>query len=150
MRLSASIWSRTKLPRAGWAGEGCMLVTIRARRGAERIQRGPPPNDVAGVDVFATASAEFVSAGPSATIQPMVPRPQDPVAVFDSGVGGLTVLHELLVSLPTEDYLYLGDTARFPYRDRSPEELQTFELEISEDLIAAGNNQLAGARQQAQ
>ena len=39
------------------------------------------------------------------------------MAVFDSGVGGLTVLHELLVSLPGEDYLYLGDTARFPYGD---------------------------------
>ena len=43
-----------------------------------------------------------------------------PVAVFDSGVGGLTVLHELLVSLPAEDYVYLGDTARFPYGERSP------------------------------
>ena len=41
-----------------------------------------------------------------------------PVAVFDSGVGGLTVLHECLVSLPHEDFLYLGDTARFPYGDR--------------------------------
>jgi len=38
-----------------------------------------------------------------------------PIAVFDSGIGGLTVLHELLVSLPEEDYLYLGDTAGFPY-----------------------------------
>src|SRR5215211_7525102 len=42
-----------------------------------------------------------------------------PVAVFDSGVGGLTVLHECLVSLPHEDFLYLGDTARFPYGDRA-------------------------------
>ena len=38
-----------------------------------------------------------------------------PIAVFDSGIGGLTVLHELLVSLPQESYLYLGDTAGFPY-----------------------------------
>ena len=37
-----------------------------------------------------------------------------PIGVFDSGVGGLTVLHELLVQLPHEDFLYLGDTARFP------------------------------------
>ena len=44
-----------------------------------------------------------------------------PIAVFDSGVGGLTVLHELLVSLPEEDYLYLGDSARFPYGDRAAE-----------------------------
>ncbi len=44
-----------------------------------------------------------------------------PVAMFDSGVGGLTVLHECLVSLPQEDFLYLGDTQWFPYgtRDRA-------------------------------
>jgi glutamate racemase len=38
-----------------------------------------------------------------------------PIAVFDSGVGGLTVLHECLVSLPQESFLYLGDSANFPY-----------------------------------
>jgi glutamate racemase len=43
------------------------------------------------------------------------PRASLPIAVFDSGIGGLTVLHELLVSLPHESYLYLGDTAGFPY-----------------------------------
>jgi glutamate racemase len=42
-----------------------------------------------------------------------------PIAVLDSGIGGLTVLHELLVSLPEEDYLYLGDTEGFPYGTRS-------------------------------
>ena len=47
-----------------------------------------------------------------------------PIAVFDSGIGGLTVLHELLVSLPEEDYLYLGDTAGFPYGTRSADWLR--------------------------
>lgn len=61
-----------------------------------------------------------------------------PVAVFDSGVGGLTVLHELLVSLPTEDYVYLGDTARFPYGGRGQEELQAFSIEIADRLLDAG------------
>jgi glutamate racemase len=61
-----------------------------------------------------------------------------PVAVFDSGVGGLTVLHELLVSLPTEDYLYLGDTARLPYGNRSPEELREFSIQIADHLLAEG------------
>jgi glutamate racemase len=65
----------------------------------------------------------------------MHPRPEHPVAVFDSGVGGMTVLHELLVSLPTEDYIYLGDTARFPYGDRSQEELREFAIEIAEHLL---------------
>ncbi len=61
-----------------------------------------------------------------------------PVAVFDSGVGGLTVLHELLVSLPTEDYLYLGDTARLPYGNRTPEELSAFSIEIADHLLQQG------------
>jgi glutamate racemase len=61
-----------------------------------------------------------------------------PVAVFDSGVGGLTVLHELLVSLPGEDYLYLGDTARFPYGERTASELERFSLEIAELLLGRG------------
>jgi glutamate racemase len=65
-------------------------------------------------------------------------RPELPVAVFDSGVGGLTVLHELLVSLPTEDYLYLGDTARLPYGNRSAPELQAFSIEIAEYLLDEG------------
>ncbi len=68
----------------------------------------------------------------------MAPAPDHPVAVFDSGVGGLTVLHELLVSLPAEDYIYLGDTARFPYGDRSRQELRSFSIEIAEHLLQEG------------
>ncbi|HEX3324158.1 MAG TPA: glutamate racemase [Solirubrobacterales bacterium] len=44
--------------------------------------------------------------------------------MFDSGVGGLTVLHECLVSLPEEDFVYLGDTAWFPYGVKDPGELR--------------------------
>ncbi|MGH2910878.1 MAG: glutamate racemase [Solirubrobacteraceae bacterium] len=58
-----------------------------------------------------------------------------PIGVFDSGVGGLTVLHELLVRLPCEDFVYLGDTARFPYGERTPEELARFSSEIAEELL---------------
>ncbi len=58
-----------------------------------------------------------------------------PIGVFDSGVGGLTVLHELLVALPHEDFVYLGDTARFPYGERSAEELERFSLEIGDHLV---------------
>jgi glutamate racemase len=61
-----------------------------------------------------------------------------PVAVFDSGVGGLTVLHECLVSLPHEDFVYLGDTARFPYGDRTPEDLLAFARELSAILLERG------------
>ena len=41
-----------------------------------------------------------------------------PIGVFDSGVGGLTVLHECLVTMPNEDFVYLGDHARLPYGPR--------------------------------
>jgi glutamate racemase len=62
--------------------------------------------------------------------------PRDrPIAVFDSGVGGLTVLQELLVELPHEDFLYLGDTARFPYGERTAAELEGFALQIAELLL---------------
>src|SRR3954462_838368 len=64
------------------------------------------------------------------------PDPRErPIGVFDSGVGGLTVLHELLVALPHEDFVYLGDTARFPYGRRTPEELERFSLEIADELV---------------
>jgi glutamate racemase len=69
-----------------------------------------------------------------------VPPPQRelPVAVFDSGVGGLTVLHECLVSLPHEDFVYLGDTARFPYGDRSADQLLAFGRELAGILLERG------------
>lgn len=66
------------------------------------------------------------------------PEPTAPIGVFDSGVGGLTVLHELLVSLPQEDFLYLGDSARFPYGDRTPAELQAFSCQIADVLLERG------------
>ncbi|HEX6455863.1 MAG TPA: glutamate racemase [Solirubrobacterales bacterium] len=58
--------------------------------------------------------------------------------MFDSGVGGLTVLHECLVSLPQEDFLYLGDTAMFPYGDKDPAELRERIGLIAELLIERG------------
>ena len=61
-----------------------------------------------------------------------------PIGVFDSGVGGLTVLHELLVALPSEHFLYVGDTARFPYGERSADELTRFAIEVSHELLARG------------
>jgi glutamate racemase len=64
--------------------------------------------------------------------------PSLPVAMFDSGVGGLTVLHECLVSLPEEDFLYLGDTAMFPYGSRDPGRLRERIARIAELLLARG------------
>lgn len=61
-----------------------------------------------------------------------------PIVMFDSGVGGLTVLHECLVSLPREDFFYLGDDARFPYGARSAEELRDHVDQIAGYLLDRG------------
>jgi glutamate racemase len=61
-----------------------------------------------------------------------------PIGMFDSGVGGLTVLHECLVTMPHEDFLYAGDTAHFPYGARSAEELRAFSREIAGWLVSEG------------
>ena len=80
------------------------------------------------------------------------PSAEAPIGVFDSGVGGLTVLHELLVSLPEEDFLYLGDDARFPYGAKSHEELAgcvarntRFLLDRGAKVIVIACNSAAGA-----
>jgi glutamate racemase len=61
-----------------------------------------------------------------------------PIGVFDSGMGGLTVLHECLVTMPHEDFVYLGDGARLPYGPRPLDEIRRFALEIGAYLEAQG------------
>lgn len=61
-----------------------------------------------------------------------------PIGVFDSGMGGLTVLHECLVTLPHEDFVYLGDGARLPYGPRPLPEIRLFAREIAGWLEAEG------------
>jgi glutamate racemase len=61
-----------------------------------------------------------------------------PVGVFDSGVGGLTVLHECLVTMPHEDFIYLGDHARLPYGPRPLDEVRRFATEIGLYLQSQG------------
>jgi glutamate racemase len=61
-----------------------------------------------------------------------------PVGVFDSGVGGLTVLHECLVTMPHEDFVYFGDHARLPYGPRELGQVRTFATEIGAFLETLG------------
>jgi len=61
-----------------------------------------------------------------------------PIGIFDSGAGGLTVLHECLVTLPHEDFVYLGDGARLPYGPRPLEEIRRFAGEIAGYLERSG------------
>lgn len=57
-----------------------------------------------------------------------------PIGIFDSGVGGLTVLRALMAALPEEHYVYLGDTARVPYGTKSPEVVTRYSLKNAELL----------------
>jgi glutamate racemase len=68
-----------------------------------------------------------------------------PIGVFDSGMGGLTVLHECLVTLPHEDFVYLGDGARLPYGPRPLDEIRRFAAEIAGYLERAGVKLIAAA-----
>jgi glutamate racemase len=61
-----------------------------------------------------------------------------PVGVFDSGVGGLTVLRALADALPAEDFLYLGDTARLPYGTKSPGSIRRYALQAASLLKTRG------------
>ena len=61
-----------------------------------------------------------------------------PIGVFDSGVGGLTVVKALREHLPREDIFYIGDTARVPYGGKSPQTLERYSMEIAGLLLAEG------------
>jgi glutamate racemase len=57
------------------------------------------------------------------------------IGIFDSGVGGLTVLHAVLQALPAEHLIYLGDTGRYPYGNRSAEIVTRYALESADFLV---------------
>ena len=67
------------------------------------------------------------------------------IGVFDSGVGGLTVLKEIARQLPHEDLIYLGDTARVPYGTKSPETVRRYALEAAAFLVERGVKMLVVA-----
>ncbi|MBC8072469.1 MAG: glutamate racemase [Deltaproteobacteria bacterium] len=65
-----------------------------------------------------------------------------PIGVFDSGVGGLTVLRALRAALPGESFLYLGDTARLPYGTKSPGTISRYALQAARVLVDRGIDSL--------
>jgi len=60
------------------------------------------------------------------------------IGIFDSGIGGLTVVRALMLQLPGYDYVYFGDTARTPYGTKSPETVVAYALEDTTFLIGKG------------
>jgi len=71
-------------------------------------------------------------------ISTLAPVNSAPLGIFDSGVGGLTVVRAVQELLPSEDILYLGDTARLPYGSKSPETIRHFADEDVRFLISKG------------
>lgn len=67
-----------------------------------------------------------------------LPNALGPIGVFDSGVGGLSVLKELLAQLPDESYLYVGDGAHCPYGPRGHEEILRLSRGVTDYLLSAG------------
>src|SRR4026208_2466388 len=80
------------------------------------------------------ASSSFIS---RRSVEPM-PGEHRPIGVFDSGMGGLTVLRALLARLPNERFVYLGDTARLPYGTKSPETVQAYALQATRVPVIQG------------
>ena len=62
----------------------------------------------------------------------------DPIAVFDSGIGGISVLRELIRQMPQENYLYYGDSANAPYGTRPTQEVRALCKHVVEHLLACG------------
>ena len=67
-----------------------------------------------------------------------MPNHENAIGVFDSGIGGLTVLHQIIEALPRENTVYLGDTARSPYGTKSVDTVLRYSFENSEFLVEKG------------
>ncbi|GAB6138853.1 glutamate racemase [Halanaerobaculum tunisiense] len=65
-------------------------------------------------------------------------KQDNPIVLFDSGVGGLTIAQEIIAEFPQEEIIYFGDTAHLPYGERSQSEVQEFVIEIIDHFVAAG------------
>lgn len=65
-------------------------------------------------------------------------RKSDPIGIFDSGIGGLTVANAIRKKLPDERIIYFGDTAHLPYGDKAPGSIRSYAVRISDFLLSQG------------
>lgn len=124
--------------RFGWLQRVTPSGKEPSRRSATR--RATPSSPLARLPTHMT-SASFMTSSIRSTKRPVpnaILRHMDslPIGVFDSGLGGLTVAHEIMTALPHERIVYLGDTSRCPYGPRSLDEVRRFVLEIGAWLSA--------------
>lgn len=68
----------------------------------------------------------------------MLNKYKDYIGVFDSGVGGISVLKELTKILPNENFIFFGDSANAPYGEKSTEEVSALVTRIADDLVNQG------------
>lgn len=61
--------------------------------------------------------------------------PSNPIGIFDSGIGGLTVAHAIVQTLPHENIVYFGDTAHLPYGDKSASAIQAYSVKVAHMLL---------------
>lgn len=71
-------------------------------------------------------------------LSPMKPTPSSPIGIFDSGIGGLTVAAAIHQQLPNEHLIYFGDTAHFPYGDKSAGLVESYGVGITRFLLSRG------------
>jgi glutamate racemase len=62
-------------------------------------------------------------------------KSNQPIGIFDSGIGGLTVANAIQEAMPNESLIYFGDTAHFPYGEKSPEAIESYSIKIADFLI---------------
>ncbi len=62
-------------------------------------------------------------------------KPENPIGIFDSGIGGLTVAHAIHQLMPHENMVYFGDTAHLPYGDKSEAAIQAYSVKIANVLL---------------
>src|SRR3990170_697131 len=65
-------------------------------------------------------------------------KKKQPIGIFDSGIGGLTVAHAIKTLLPEENLIYFGDTAHLPYGDKSEAAIQVYSIKIADILLKKG------------
>ena len=63
------------------------------------------------------------------------PTKAQPIGIFDSGIGGLTVAHAIKQLMPNENLIYFGDTAHLPYGDKSEAAIQAYSIKIASSMI---------------
>jgi glutamate racemase len=108
-----------------------------AKRGNGIVSSATARKRSARAATVAASNGRIDTSGATATVAGGDNRAR-PIGVFDSGIGGLTVLKELTVRLPGEDFIYLGDTARLPYGTKSNEVIVRYSRENTEFLLAKG------------